>query len=132
MQNAMKTKLTLRQSAMFLCIPLGILLAGCISQQTAARSSKGKLLQEAEQYASDLKRQDKLPGYASQERGRVIASAPWTGGEVSYPASVMVRAYKEGDNTTYRYYLVKDSPESTWELTKATHLDGHDKLIDQL
>jgi hypothetical protein len=128
----MKTKLTQRQSALLLCIPLGILLAGCVSQQTAARSSKGKLLQDAEQYASDLKGQDKLPGYASQEHGRVIASAAWSGGEVSYPASVMVRAYKEGDETTYRYDLLKDSPESAWQLTKATHLDRHDKVIDEL
>src|SRR5712664_3672414 len=128
----MKTVRTIRQMASLLCIPLVVALAGCISQQTAASSPEGKLLQAAEQYARDLKDQDKLPGYSSKEHGRVIAMAPWTGGDVSYPASVTVRAWKKGDDTMYCYDLVKDSPQSTWQLTKATHLDKQKKLIDQL
>lgn len=128
----MKTQRIISQLASFFCIPLAIALAGCISPITAARSDKGKLLQEAEQYASDLKRQDKLPGYSSNEHGRVIVRAPWDGGHVSYPASVTLRAWKEGDRTKYCYDLVKDDPQSTWQLTKASHLDRHNKLIDQL
>ena len=128
----MKTERKIRQLAPILCIPLAVVLAGCISRQTAGSSPEGKLLQDAEQYARDLKDQDKLPGYGSKEHGRVIAMAPWTSGEVSYPASVTVRAWKKGDETMYCYDLVKDSPQSTWQLTKATHLDKQKKLIDQL
>jgi hypothetical protein len=121
-----------RQFATFLGLFSAIILTGCISQQTAAHSAKGQLLQEAERYTSDLKGQDKLPGYSSNERGRVIASAPWKGGNVSYPASVFVRAWKEGDETIFCYDLVKDTPESNWQLTRATHLDKDKKLIAQL
>jgi hypothetical protein len=128
----MKTERKIRQFTLVLCIPLAMVLAGCISQQTAASSAEGKLLQDAERYARELKDQDKLPGYGSREHGRVIAMAPWTGGDVSYPATATVRAWKRRDETMYCYDLVKDSPQSTWQLTKATHLDKHSKLIDQL
>lgn len=106
-------------------------VTGCVSEK-AAHSPQALLLQDAEQYASDLKSHDKLPGYSSSEHGRVIVSTRWKGGEVDYPASVTVRATKRGDKTVYRYELIKNSPEATWDLTEATHLDKHSKLIDQL
>ena len=128
----MKTVRRIRQIVSLLCIPLAVALGGCISQQTVARSAEGNLLQDAEQYVRNLSRQGKLPGYSNKELDRVIAMAPWMGEEVSYPASVMVQVWKEGDETMYRYDLVKDSPQSGWQLTKATHLDKQSDFIAQL
>jgi hypothetical protein len=128
----MKTVRRIRQIASMLCIPLAAVLAGCISQQTVARSPEGNLLQDAEQYVRNLSHQGKLPGYGSKELDRVIAMAPWMGSEISYPASVMVQVWKQGDETMYRYDLVKDSPRSAWQLIKATHLDKQSEFIAQL
>jgi hypothetical protein len=129
----MKTVRRIRQIASLLCIiPVAVLLAGCISQQTVARSAEGNLLQDAEQYVRNLSHRGKLPGYSGKELDRVIAMAPWTGEEVSYPASVVVQAWKQGDDTMYRYDLVKNSPQSGWQLTKATHLDNQSDFIAQL
>lgn len=115
-----------------LCVLVVVVLTGCISpEETASGSPKGKLLKEAGEFASDLKAHDKLPGYSSNEHGRLITSAAWKGGHVSYPATVTVRAWKEGDDTTYCYALVKDNPESNWQLTKVTHLDKSDQVIEQ-
>jgi len=100
--------------------------------QRGRRSEKGQLLQDAERYVSELKQQDKLPGYSSTEHGNLIAMAPWHGGEVTYPASVMVRAYKRGDESTYCYALMKNTSESTWRLVEGTRLDKHDKVTEQL
>jgi hypothetical protein len=107
-------------------------LTGCLNVKAAAQSPQAKLLQEAEQYVSEQRAQDKLPGWRSTEHGRDIASAPWRGGNVSYPAWVIVRAWKAGDESTYWYELVKDTPESSWRLVEATHLDKHDKVIEPL
>jgi hypothetical protein len=128
----MKTLRKIRQIAPLLCIPVALILAGCISQQTVTRSAEGNLLQDAEQYARNLNHQGKLPGYTGKDLDQVIAMAPWTGGEVSYPASVTVHVWKVGDETIYSYDLVKDSPQSAWQLTKATHLDQQNKFIADL
>ncbi len=108
-------------------------LTGCTSPEKAvARSAKGELLKEAGLYASNLKANGKLPGYSSHEHGRLITSALWKSGHVSYPAAVSVRAWKEGDETTYCYELEKDTPDSSWHLTKADHLDRNGKVIEEL
>jgi hypothetical protein len=126
----MKTVRKIRQIVLLLCIPA--VLAGCISQQTVTRSAEGNLLQDAEQYTRNLNHQGKLPGYTGKELDQVIAMAPWTGGEISYPASVTVHVWKVGDETMYSYDVVKDSPQSAWQLTRATHLDKQNKLIADL
>jgi len=132
-KQAMKAQRTaVKRLAASLGIFLVAVFAGCINPETAARSPKAELLQDAERYALDLKAQDKLPGYSSKEHGKVIASAPWNGGNVSYPASVTVRAWKQGDETTYCYAFVKNSPVSIWHLSQATHLDKHDNVLEQL
>jgi hypothetical protein len=128
----MKTVRKIRQIASLICIPLALVLAGCISQQTVTRSAEGNLLQDAERYVRTLNHQGKLPGYRGKELDQVIAMAPWMGQEVSYPAPVTVQAWKAGDETMYCYDLVKDSPQSGWQLTKATHLDRQNKLIADL
>jgi hypothetical protein len=89
----MKTLRTvIRRIPRTVCALLLVGVIGCASQQTAARSPKGELLREAEEYALDLKAHNKLPGYRSNEHGRVIASAPWEHGDVVYPATVTVQA----------------------------------------
>jgi len=108
------------------CVLVAVIASGCVSQEAA-------LLRDADRYTSELKEQDKLPGYSSTEHGRSIASAPLHVGHVSYPASVTVRAWKEGDESTYWWYdLVKDTPESSWRLVKAARLDKDDKVVEQL
>ncbi len=121
-----------RELAGLLCVLVSIVLTGCVSQETAARSPKGRLLQDAEAYVAGLKQQDELPGYTRAEHGRMIASAAWGGGGVSYPASVTVRAWKQGDDSTYCYELVQETPESPWQLVKAARLDKHDKEVPLL
>jgi len=123
-----------QQLAWFLCLFVAFVITGCVSQETAAKSPKGKLLQDADSYVSELKEQGKLPGFSSTEHVtvRLIASAPWKGGDVSYPAPVMVRIWKQGDDSTYYYALVKDTQEAPWRLTKATLCDKHDKVIERL
>jgi hypothetical protein len=109
-----------------------LLLTAGVSPQTFGQSPQAKLLQDAEKFASDLKKQDKLPGYSSTNHGRVTASAPWSGGSVSYPATVTVRATKDGDPSTFVYVLVRDSAQSAWRLTKATQLEKDGKVIAEL
>src|SRR5689334_376736 len=99
----MKTVRKIRQIASLLCIAVTVVLTGCVSQQAVTRSAEGNLLQDAEQYVRNLNHQGKLPGYSSKELDQVIAMAPWTGGELSYPASVTVQVWKEGDDTMYSY-----------------------------
>ncbi len=74
-----------RRVAPCVCLPLLIVLTSCTPEKSAARSAKGKLVQEAGECASDLKAQGKLPGFSGNEHGRKIASAPWESGQVSYP-----------------------------------------------
>jgi hypothetical protein len=131
-QYRMNTVQKIRQMAALVCIAVAVVLTGCVSHQTVARSDEDKLLQDAERYVRNLNHQGKLPGYSSKELDQVIAMAPWTGGEVSYPAPVTVQAWKAGDETMYCYELVKENPQSSWQLTKATHLDRQNKLIADL
>lgn len=119
-------------AAWALCLLVGLFLTGCISQETAARSPKGKLLQDAERYVSEQRAQDRLPGWRSTEHGRVITSAPWPGAKVTYPASVTVRAWKDADDSTYWYRLQKDAPEAAWRLVEGTRLDKDNKVVEQL
>ena len=115
--------------AWLLC-PLGaFLFTGCV----AIGTPKAKLLEDAGTYVSELKAQNRLPGFTSTEHSRLIASTPWKGGgEVSYPASVTVRVWKQGDDSTYYYALVKDTQEAPWRLAEATRCDKNDKVIEQL
>ncbi len=121
-----------KQPAWISGVVAALVLTSCVNPESAGRSPKGKLLQDAERYATELKQQDKLPGYRSTEHGSVIARAAWNGGAVSYPASVTVLARKDGDNSTYCYDLTKDTTESSWRLVKATRLDDHDRVIEQM
>jgi hypothetical protein len=73
-----------------------------------------------------------LPGFTRAEHGRMIASVPWTGGDVSYPAAVTVRAWKQGDDATYCYELVQETQQSSWHLVKAARRDKHDKEVQRL
>jgi hypothetical protein len=129
----MKTLLRyLRQATPCLCTTLLIALTACTTDESAARSAKGQLVKEAGEYASDLRAQGKLPGFKAGEHGREIAEAAWNGGQVSYPATVTVRAWKHGDDGTYCYTLVKDTPAAAWQLTDATHLDKAGRLVEEL
>jgi len=112
----------------FLCPLVVFVFTGCVATGTP----KAKLLEDAGTYVSELKAQNKLPGLTTTEHWRLIASAPWKGGEVSYPASVIVRVWKQGDESTYYYALVKDTQEAPWSLAEATRCDKHDKVIEQL
>ncbi len=108
------------------------MLAGCVGPKAAERSAKGKLLQDAEKYVSELREQNKLPGFSNNEHGRLIAATPWRGGEVSYPASVTIRAWKDGEKSPYCYALVKNDQQASWQVVSATRLDNHGKVIDEL
>jgi hypothetical protein len=106
---------------------------GWVTPSNFGRTDKGKLLQDAEKYASGLKKEDKLPGFNHSEHGHLITSVPWVGGPVSYPAHVTVRAWKDGDESAYYTYdLDKESPDANWKLLKAEHLDKDDKMIEKL
>ncbi len=129
----MRTSLPfVRWVAPCLGIPVAIALAACTTETSGPRTAKGNLIREAGEYVSDLRAHGKLPGFSGNEHGREIASAPWKGGDVSYPATVSVRAWKEGDPSTYCYTLVKDAPQSPWQLTKAIRADSNEKLLEQL
>jgi len=128
----MKTVRKIRQISSLLCISVAVVLTGCVSQQSVTRSAEGDLLQDAEKYVRNLNHQGKLPGYTSKELDQVIAMAPWRGGEISYPASVTVQVWKEGDDSMYCYDVVKEGPQAGWRLKKATHLDTQNKLIADL
>lgn len=110
---------------------LAVVVTGCASQQAAVRSPKAQLVQDAEKYVSELKAQDKLPGYSSAENGKLIALAPFDRGHVSYPASVTVRAWKQGDDSMYCYTLEKHTKDSPWRLVRAIRLDNHGKVTEQ-
>ena len=128
----MKKVRTIKPIAVTLSIFAALFLAGCVSPQSAGRSPKGKLLQDAERYVTELKQHEKLPGYRSTEHGSLIARSAWNGGTLTYPASVTVLARKEGDNSTFCYDLTKNAPESSWRLVKATRLDEHERVIEQM
>jgi hypothetical protein len=100
-----------RLAQMISLLLVGI-VAGCVGPKAAERSAQGKLLQDAERYVSELREQNKLPGFSSNEHGRLIARAPWRGGEVSYPASVTIRAWKEGADSHYCYALAKEDQQA--------------------
>jgi hypothetical protein len=103
-------------------------VAGCVSEKTVQQSAEGQLLQDAEKYVSGLRQKNQLPGFNSTEHGRIIAAAPWSGGEVTYPTTVIVRAWKkgpgrEGERETYRYELAKETPQAPWRMLGARSLD---------
>src|SRR6188474_412091 len=114
------------------------LLGGCaspesVSPESAARGQQGKLLQSAVRHFAQLKQQDRLPGIRREEHGSLTSKAlPLREGEVSYPASVTIRATKNGDNSTYSYGLLKESESSPWQLVKASRLDQDGKLLEEL
>ncbi len=109
-----------------------LLLASGCANPDVRRSEQGRLLRDAERYASELKDRDRLPGYGGTEHGHMIASAPWRAGRVSYPAQVTIRAWKDGDDSTYVYSLVKDSAESSWHLVDAARLDAQGNPAEPL
>jgi hypothetical protein len=107
---------------------VGLLLIGCVATGTP----KVKLLEDAGTYVFELMAQNRLPGFNSTEHGKLIASAPWKGGEVPYPASVIVRVWKQGDDSIYDYALRKDTQEAPWRLAEATRWDRNDNVIEHL
>ena len=119
---------TPRLLAWFMCPLAALLLTGCVATGTP----KAKLLEDADRYVSELMAQNKLPGFSSTEHGKLIVSAPWKGGEVSYPASVTVRVWKQGDDSTYYYDLVKATNEAPWRLAEAIRCNKNDKVIERL
>ncbi len=127
----MKTLRLTKQVAPYVCFLFLIVVTACTTENSTARSTKGKLVKEAGEYASALKAEGKLPGFSSNEHGREIASAAWKGSLVSYPAEVTVRAWKQGDESTYCYTFVKDMPDSAWQLTKAIRADKNETVLEQ-
>lgn len=128
----MQHSLAKRAVRFLVSVVAAIFLTGCVNQKTMAASSKGKLLEDATSYIAALKQQGKLPGASSTEHGKFIAAIPWKGKDVSYPASLGVRLWKEGDDSMYYYALVRDTPEASWRLAEAAHCDKHDNVIEQL
>ncbi len=113
-------------------VVLAGLVAGCAGPKAAQRSAKGQLLQGAERYVSELREHNQLPGFNSAEHGRLVAAAPWAGGDVSYPTSVTVQAWKQGQEACYRYELTKDSPQASWHLVAATRLNSDGRVVEDL
>jgi hypothetical protein len=109
------------------------LLEGCASPESAARGQQGKMLQSAVQHFAQLKQQDRLPGIRREEHGSLTTKAlPLREGDISYPASVTIRATKKGDDSTYSYGLLKESESSPWQLVKASRLGKDGKLLEEL
>ncbi len=114
------------------CAAIALGLTACATKVNPAVTPHGQLVQDAEQYVSQLRQENKLPGFSSAEHGRVIAAAPWDEGEVSYPAKVIVRAWKSVDNSAYSYTLVKDSADAPWRMTAAARLSSTGKQVEDL
>ncbi len=123
----MKTQI----KCMMALIMAGI-VAGCAGPKAAQRSAKGQLLQDAERYVSELREHNSLPGFSGSEHGRLIAAAPWAGGSVSYPLSVSVQAWKEGQTASYRYELAKAAAQAPWHLVGAARLDTGGRVVEDL
>ncbi|MEI7937223.1 MAG: hypothetical protein WCK27_11065 [Verrucomicrobiota bacterium] len=75
---------------------------------------------------AELKEKGKLPGFAPTDHGDMHTQGYPLGGRVTYPASMVVYATKEGDSARYAYTFTKEDPSSEWRLTAATRiaLDG--------
>ncbi len=117
-----------------ICLTLALALTACVTQPNPAQTPHGKLVQDAEKFVSDLHQEGKLPGIGSAEHARIIAAAPWNEGEVSYPAKVLVRAWRITDNgtTAFTYNLVKDSADAPWRMTSAQRLSVTGKPVENL
>ena len=98
-----------------------------------AQTPYGKLLQDASDYIRSLEDQDKLPGFHKGEQGS-LSSVPepvWEKGP-TFPVSVVLRGTKEGDDSFYRYTIMKLDSGAAWRLVEATRWDKSGYVIEQL
>src|ERR1051326_3309561 len=109
--SGMNTRTMIRKK-LLLGLVSAALLAGCANSSAparkAAQSPYGKLLQDATAYVNSLEEQGKLPGFHKGEHGS-LSSMPepvWEKG-VTFPVSVVLRGTKEGDDSFYRYTIIK-------------------------
>jgi hypothetical protein len=121
----------------FISILSAVLLAGCASSSTrakaAAQTPYGKLLQDAATYIGGLEDEGKLPGFRKGEHGSLtsIPEPVWEKG-VTFPVSVVLRGTKEGDDSFYRYTLMKLDSGASWQVVEATRWDKSGHVVEQL
>ena len=134
----MNTRRIIRKGLLVGLIPVlsAVLLAGCASSSTRAKTMAqtpyGKLLQDASAYISSLEDQDKLPGFHKGEHGSLtsIPDPVWEKG-VTFPVSVVLRGTKDGDDSFYRYTIMKRDSGGAWQLVEATRWDKSGHVIEQ-
>jgi hypothetical protein len=114
-----------------------VFLVGCASSSTPARKAAqtpyGKLLQDGSSFIDGLLDRGQLPGFRKGEHGSLssIPEPVWEKG-VTFPVSVVLRGTKEGDDSFYRYTIMKADPEASWKLVEATRWDKNGHVVEQL
>jgi hypothetical protein len=123
--------------------PIGVvvtataLLVGCTGgpapDKGAQNAAYEKLLRDAAGYVSNLRNQDKLPGFHPGDHGSLtsIPEPVWDNGPI-YPVSVVLRGEKEGDESLYRYTIMKQNEQSPWRLVEATRWDKSGHVTQQM
>jgi len=135
----MHTRMVLRKELLvgFISTLSAVLFAGCASSsnpaKAAAQTPYGELLQDAANYIGGLEDQGKLPGFHKGEHGSLtsIPEPVWEKG-VTFPVSVVLRGTKEGDDSFYRYTLMKLDSGAAWQLVEATRWDKGGHVVEQL
>ena len=112
-------------------------LVGCASSSSpaemAAQTPYGKLLQESITYLNGLKDRGQLPGFQPGDHGSLTSiPEPLRKEGVTFPVTVVLRGTKVGDDSFYRYTLMKADTEASWRLIEATRWDKSGQVTHQL
>lgn len=112
------------------------LLVGCSndSSRDLASASKAPSTLEtvaAQKFLSELKESGHLPGFTTNDHGRMTSDYVPLAKNVLYPFSITYHCVKNGDSSTYHYTVVSESKDSAWQLQRAWKTDSNGKVLEE-
>lgn len=94
-------------------------------------SPRGALVADALEFLTDLRAAGKLPGCGKDEHGSVeLATNTLKKEKADYPFAWTFHATKQGSRDAFYYTVVRETPESAWQLQRAWRSNGGKILED--
>ena len=72
-----------------------------------------------------------LPGWSTDDHGRLDVLGTGAGNQGTYPASRTFEALKTGETIKYHYTVIKTSKDDSWKLQKAWRTDSNDHVTEE-
>jgi hypothetical protein len=86
---------------------------------------------EAYKFLANLKKQNQLPGWSTNEPGEMSIWQPNVDAPETYPITLSCICTKKGDVSNYHYLVVRASKDSAWKLQKAWRTDAKERIVEE-